>query len=157
LFKIISLIPWNNFKSKCCYISEQLKLVKLFISEDYPPRLTIHTVSGYSTVGPSGNFSFISIFEIFCTRMLNNKLALSPSIKFLILKESKWSKNGNFFLKVLKFLVKINNDCHIELVLKSNINYKARSHGPVVKVDGSWPRGCGFKPWHCILDGYKRC
>ena len=32
----------------------------------------------------------------------------------------------------------------------------ARSHGPVVKADGSWPRGCEFKPQHRILDGCKQ-
>ncbi len=32
----------------------------------------------------------------------------------------------------------------------------ARSHGLVVKADGSWPRGRGFKPRHRILDGCKR-
>ncbi len=33
---------------------------------------------------------------------------------------------------------------------------KARSHGLVVKVDGSWPRGRGFKPRQRILDGCKQ-
>ncbi len=32
----------------------------------------------------------------------------------------------------------------------------ARSHGLVAKADGSWPRGCGFKPRHCILDRCKQ-
>jgi hypothetical protein len=31
----------------------------------------------------------------------------------------------------------------------------ARSHGLVVKADGSWPRGRGLKPQHRILDGCK--
>ena len=34
--------------------------------------------------------------------------------------------------------------------------YKARSHGLVIKADGSWPRGCGLKPQHCLLDGCKQ-
>ena len=32
----------------------------------------------------------------------------------------------------------------------------ARSHGLVVKADGSWPRGCEFKPQHRLLDGCKQ-
>jgi len=32
----------------------------------------------------------------------------------------------------------------------------ARSHGLVVKADGSWPRGCGFKTRQPILDGWKQ-
>ncbi len=28
--------------------------------------------------------------------------------------------------------------------------------GLVVKADGSWPRGCGFKLWHRILEGCKQ-
>jgi hypothetical protein len=32
----------------------------------------------------------------------------------------------------------------------------AIGHGLVVKADGSWPRGCGFKPWPRILDGCKQ-
>jgi hypothetical protein len=32
----------------------------------------------------------------------------------------------------------------------------AISHGLVVKADGSWPRGHGFKPRHRILDGCKQ-
>ena len=32
----------------------------------------------------------------------------------------------------------------------------ARSHGLVVKADGSRPRGRGFKPRHRILDGCKQ-
>jgi hypothetical protein len=32
----------------------------------------------------------------------------------------------------------------------------ARSHGLVVKADGSWSRGRWFKPRHCILDGCKQ-
>jgi hypothetical protein len=26
----------------------------------------------------------------------------------------------------------------------------------VVRAEGSHPRGCGFEPWHRILDGCKR-
>jgi hypothetical protein len=37
-----------------------------------------------------------------------------------------------------------------------NFLTKARRHGLVVKADGSWPRGLGFKPGHSILDGCKR-
>jgi hypothetical protein len=33
---------------------------------------------------------------------------------------------------------------------------KARSHGLVVKADGSRRRGRGFKPRHTILDGCKQ-
>ncbi len=33
----------------------------------------------------------------------------------------------------------------------------ARSHGLVVKADGSCSRGCGFEPPHRILDGCKQC
>ena len=33
---------------------------------------------------------------------------------------------------------------------------KLRSHGLVVKADGSWPRCHGFKPRHCILIGCKQ-
>ncbi len=29
-------------------------------------------------------------------------------------------------------------------------------HGLVIKADGSWPRGRGFKPRHCKLDGCKQ-
>jgi hypothetical protein len=36
------------------------------------------------------------------------------------------------------------------------MTFLARSHGLVVKADGSWPRGCGFKRWHRILDGWKQ-
>ena len=32
----------------------------------------------------------------------------------------------------------------------------ARCHGLVVKADGSWPRGRGFKPRHRILYGCKQ-
>ncbi len=36
------------------------------------------------------------------------------------------------------------------------MSLKARSHGLVVKADGSRPKGCGFKPQHHILDGCKQ-
>ncbi len=32
-----------------------------------------------------------------------------------------------------------------------------KSHGLVVKADGSQSRGHGFEPQHCILDGCKQC
>jgi hypothetical protein len=30
------------------------------------------------------------------------------------------------------------------------------SHGLVVKADGSWLRGRGFEPRHCVLDGLHK-
>jgi hypothetical protein len=33
----------------------------------------------------------------------------------------------------------------------NTVSVLTRSHGLVVKADGSWPRGHGFKPWHRIL------
>ncbi len=39
--------------------------------------------------------------------------------------------------------------------IKRNLLW-ARSHYLVVKADSLWPRGCGFKPQHHILDGCKR-
>jgi hypothetical protein len=42
------------------------------------------------------------------------------------------------------------------LLIFKHTSPKARSHGLVVKADGSWPRGGGFKPRHRILYGCKR-
>jgi hypothetical protein len=40
-------------------------------------------------------------------------------------------------------------------MLNNSLQMSARSHGVVVKADGSWPRGCGFKTRHRMLYGCK--
>ncbi len=58
-------------------------------------------------------------------------------------------------LAALNSIVTLVQNSHlITLKRKTDKNYcfMARSHGLVVKADSLWPRGCGFKPWHHILD-----
>ncbi len=43
-----------------------------------------------------------------------------------------------------------------KLLTVNTDNVTARSHGLVVKADGSWSRGREFEPRHRILDGCKR-
>jgi hypothetical protein len=41
-------------------------------------------------------------------------------------------------------------------LIATKINQPERSHGLVVKADGSWPIGRGFKPRYRILYEYKQ-
>jgi hypothetical protein len=40
----------------------------------------------------------------------------------------------------------------VTLSIYKLLTLKARCHGLVVETDDSQSRGCGFKPWHCIMD-----
>jgi len=64
--------------------------------------------------------------------------------------------SGSVALPDLKLQIQSNKLGYKKLTYNKLTYNKAGSHGLVVKADGSWPRGRGFKPRHRILDGCKQ-
>ena len=64
--------------------------------------------------------------------------------------QSKIEKSLNCFLFFSKYVSS-------KTIFPLNNEWKARSHGLVVKADDSWSKGLEFEPRHHILDGCKRC
>jgi hypothetical protein len=46
-------------------------------------------------------------------------------------------------------------DTFLKIPIDLSIARNITQRGLVVKADGSRSRGCGFEPWHHILDGFK--
>ena len=99
--------------------------------------------AGWSSAGlfpPAGNSSSTpSVGRNSAARTGPSSTGQRRSSRLSTLKKSVWKISINRLLKKTLFF-----------------GLMARSHGLVVKADGSWPRDHGFKPRHCILDGCNR-
>jgi hypothetical protein len=71
--------------------------------------------------------------------------------------EKNWELNNfNFSKTYVEIAPKVKYNLILNANEKKSEKNRARSHGLVVKADGSWPRGCGLETQHCLLDECKQ-